>query len=98
MCVSQYSKHLGCFTFTIKLYSWYKNDIALYFYQGYHTTRMFQYITDDQFARPINEVVRLMSNYAKVYYYRFSYVGRLGLAAGESERSAAGNLLIFQFI
>nr|QYA71948.1 carboxylesterase [Anoplophora glabripennis]QYA72000.1 carboxylesterase [Anoplophora glabripennis] len=49
-----------------------------------------QYVTDDQFARPINEAVRLMSNYAKVYYYRFSYIGRLGLAVGDSARTSQG--------
>nr|WCC58167.1 carboxylesterase [Pharsalia antennata] len=51
---------------------------------------LIQYITDDQFARPINEAVRLMSNYAKVYYYRFSYVGRLGLSVGDPQRSSPG--------
>nr|XP_023015261.1 carboxylesterase 1D-like [Leptinotarsa decemlineata] len=40
---------------------------------------LLQFITDDQFVRGITETVRLASNFTTVYFYRFSYVGDLGL-------------------
>ncbi|KAJ8924196.1 hypothetical protein NQ315_006987 [Exocentrus adspersus] len=37
-----------------------------------------QFVTDDQFVRPIHEYVSLVSKYIPVYFYRFSYEGKLG--------------------
>ncbi|XP_023015276.2 carboxylesterase 1D [Leptinotarsa decemlineata] len=35
-----------------------------------------QFITDDQFVRPINEAARLMSKWVPTYLYRFSYMNK----------------------
>ncbi|KAJ8939780.1 hypothetical protein NQ314_010984 [Rhamnusium bicolor] len=48
------------------------------------------FITDDQFTRPICEAIRLISKCASVYFYRFSYTGNLGLNVGQSERPFLG--------
>ncbi|CAH0546942.1 unnamed protein product [Brassicogethes aeneus] len=37
-----------------------------------------QFISDDQFNRPITETVRLQSQYVPVYYYVFSYQSKMG--------------------
>ncbi|KAJ8968659.1 hypothetical protein NQ314_002182, partial [Rhamnusium bicolor] len=37
------------------------------------------FVTDDQFVRPIHDYVSLLAKYAPLYYYRFSYEGKLGV-------------------
>lgn len=44
------------------------------------------YVSDDQFVRPINEAVQLISKHCPVYYFRFSYEGDIG----DTNRTAPG--------
>ncbi|XP_017772568.1 PREDICTED: venom carboxylesterase-6-like [Nicrophorus vespilloides] len=44
-------------------------------------TNILKYISDSQFVKPIKETVKLMSKYVPVYFYEFSYEGRVGLRA-----------------
>lgn len=47
----------------------------------------FQFISDDLFNRAIRRTVIDQSKYAPVYFYKFSYAGRLG---GVSNRTIKG--------
>ncbi|KAF7281454.1 hypothetical protein GWI33_004745 [Rhynchophorus ferrugineus] len=40
--------------------------------------RIYKYLTENHFNRPIRQTVNMMSRYSKVYYYMFSYEGNLG--------------------
>ncbi|XP_030763101.1 pyrethroid hydrolase Ces2a-like [Sitophilus oryzae] len=43
-----------------------------------HSTQVSKFLSVDQFGRPIRKTVELMSKYTNVYYYKFSYEGKLG--------------------
>ncbi|KAF7281457.1 hypothetical protein GWI33_004747 [Rhynchophorus ferrugineus] len=45
---------------------------------GLNEQDAFKWATVDEFNRPIREAATLMSKYTDVYYYKFSYQGRLG--------------------
>lgn len=38
-------------------------------------SQVIQFVSDDQFVRPMYETARLLGNYTSAYVYRFSYVG-----------------------
>lgn len=48
---------------------------------------IFQFVSDDQFVRPIKEMIRLYSISRKVYVYTLSYEGLLG----SDDRDIPGN-------
>ncbi|KAI7815370.1 carboxylesterase [Rhyzopertha dominica] len=53
--------------------------------------QLLDYITDSQFLRPIRESAVLSSRYVPVYFYLFSYEGRLGVNGNDQqERRAEG--------
>lgn len=56
----------------------------------------FQFVSDDQFVRPVRRIVRFYSRDVDVYYYRFSYMGNLGLSQSDPKRySTAGSLELY---
>ncbi|XP_019879234.2 juvenile hormone esterase-like [Aethina tumida] len=46
--------------------------------------KLAQFISDDQFVRPIRETVRLQSAFTPVYFYVFSYKGVLGTTSNRT--------------
>ncbi|KAJ8963269.1 hypothetical protein NQ318_018736 [Aromia moschata] len=50
-----------------------------------------EYVTDDQFVRAIYEFVTLLSKYVRVYFYRFSYQGQLGVDGKDRKIPGVGH-------
>ncbi|XP_076268000.1 esterase FE4-like [Rhynchophorus ferrugineus] len=57
----------------------------------FSTTRLTQFVTDDQFARPIYEYVRQSSKYSPTYFYIFSYEGPLGVNGKKRSQPGVGH-------
>ncbi|KAG5895360.1 hypothetical protein JTB14_029587 [Gonioctena quinquepunctata] len=54
---------------------------------SFQTDSVIQFISDDQFNRPVRRTVLDMANHSTVYYYVFSYSGALG---GPEDRTLKG--------
>ncbi|CAH0546940.1 unnamed protein product [Brassicogethes aeneus] len=66
-----------------RIKSLFVGETIKYYYFGFNSVvqnshSLTQFISDDQFNRPISKSVRLQSQYVPVYYYVFSYEGKLG--------------------
>lgn len=64
---------------------------------AYSTTDLIQYITEDQFVRPIMESARIMANFTRVYLYRFSYMGEGNVTDGTGIGVGHGDDMYYLF-
>ncbi|XP_056643007.1 carboxylesterase 1D-like isoform X1 [Diorhabda sublineata] len=61
------------------------------------TTDLIQFITEDQFTRPIMESARIMANFTRLYLYRFSYMGEENVTDGTGIGVGHGDDLNYLF-